>query len=133
MQLVYNKENFEKLCHRYKLSLVILYGSYARKIANSKSDIDIGFLGNPQIIKKKYFDILRDFSSIFGDKFDPVFLNGNEAMITYQVAMHGLPIYEKAKGLFNVFKLAALTRYMDTKKFRILEKQYIKSAIQKEQ
>jgi predicted nucleotidyltransferase len=132
MLLAYNKENLKHFCQKYSLSLVVLHGSYAKKIAVRKSDVDIGILGVPKIIKDKYFDILRDFSSIFGDKLDPVFLNGAESMITYQVAMHGVVLYEKTRGLFNTFKVAALARYMDTKKFRILEKQYIRKAIQKE-
>ena len=80
-------------------------------------------------MKKKYLDILRDFSTFFGDRFDPVFLNGAEAMITYQVALDGVPLYEKQEGLFNAFKVGALARYRDTKKFRLLEKQYLKSFI----
>ena len=127
----YNKKSFEQLCRKYDLSLVILHGSYANGIVTAKSDIDIGFLGKPAIIKEKYFDILRDFSEIFGDKFDPVFINGAEAMITYHVALNGIPLYENIRGLFNSFKLSALARYMDTKKFRVLEKQYIESSIQK--
>ncbi|MBM3253828.1 MAG: nucleotidyltransferase domain-containing protein [Candidatus Omnitrophica bacterium] len=129
--LNYNKEIFNKLCEKYNLSLVILHGSYAKGSITSKCDIDIGFLGEPKIITERYFDILRDFSSVFGDKFDPVFLNGTEAMIVYRVAINGKPLYEKTRGLFNSFKVAALARYMDTRKFRILERQYIKSAIQK--
>jgi predicted nucleotidyltransferase len=129
--LNYNQNNLNNLCRKYNLSLVILHGSYAKDITTSRSDIDIGILGDPKIIEKKYFDILKDFSSLFGDKFDPVFLNGAEAMITYQVATNGRPLYEKVKGLFNLFKVSALARYLDTKKFRALEKQYLKSAIQR--
>lgn len=127
MLLNYNKDEFDRLSQKYNLSLVILHGSYAKGIVTSRSDIDIGFLGEPQLIKEKYFDILRDFSSIFGDRFDPVFINGAEAMIVYHVALNGIILYEKTKGLFNSFKVCAIARYMDTKKFRILEKQYIKS------
>jgi predicted nucleotidyltransferase len=127
----YNKDDFKRLCQKYNLSLVILHGSYAKGIVTSKSDIDIAFLGEPDIINERYFDILKDFSSIFGDRFDPVFINGAEAMITYHVALNGIPIYEKTKGLFNSFKVSAVARYLDTKKFRLLEKRYIKSAIQK--
>lgn len=130
-KLKYNKDKFNKICRKYDLSLVILHGSYAKGIITAKSDIDVGFLGEPKVIKEKYFDIIKDFSSIFGDGFDPVFLNGAEAMITYQVALRGKVLYEKTAGLFNSFKVAALARYMDTKKFRVLEKQYIKSAIKK--
>lgn len=133
MLLNYNKDKLKQLCKKYNLSLLILHGSYAKGIVTPKSDIDIGFLGDPLIIKEKFFDILQDFTSIFGDKFDPVFINGAEAMITYHVALNGIPLYEKTKGLFNIFKLGALARYFDTKKFRILEKRYIKLAIQKEE
>lgn len=129
--LNYNKEALEKLCRKYDLSLVILHGSYAKGMNTIKSDIDVGFLGQGRIIKKKYFDILRDFSSIFGDKFDPVFLNGAEAMITYHIAINGAPLYEKTKGLFSSFKVGAIARYLDTKKFRVLEKEYIKSAVER--
>lgn len=131
MLLNYNKDGLKRLCQKYNLSLVILHGSYVKGITTSKSDIDIGILGEPGLINEKYFDILKDFSSIFGDKFDPVFINGAEAMITYHVALNGIPLYEKTKGLFNSFKVGAIARYLDTKKFRLLEKQYIKLAIQK--
>lgn len=131
MLLKYNENNFKELCQKYSLSLVILHGSYAKGIVTANSDIDIGILGKQDIIKEKYFDILRDFSLIFGDKFDPVFLNGVEAMINYHVAINGMPLYERIKGLFNLFKLAAIARYMDTKKFRLLEKQYLKLVVQK--
>ncbi|MFH1505266.1 MAG: nucleotidyltransferase domain-containing protein [Candidatus Omnitrophota bacterium] len=130
--LKYNENELKKLCRKYGLSLVVLHGSFVKGTANFKSDIDVGILGDPKVIKDKYFDIIRDFSSIFGDKFDPVFLNGAEPMITYQVAMNGRPLYEKTKGLFNSFKMYTLVRYMDTKKFRLLEKQYIKSAIKRQ-
>ncbi|MBI3308291.1 MAG: nucleotidyltransferase domain-containing protein, partial [Candidatus Melainabacteria bacterium] len=104
-EISYDKKEFKKLCEKYLLSIVILHGSYAKGIGTEKSDIDIGFLGDPLIIKDKYFDIIKDFSGIFGERFDPVFLNSKEAMITYQVALNGVPLYEKKKGLFVEFRL----------------------------
>lgn len=127
--LNFNQNEFKSTCEKYNLLLVILHGSYTKGLLSPKSDIDVGFLGDIVTIKERYLDILKDFSEFFGDKFDPVFLNGAEAMITYQVALHGKPLYEKRAGLFNEFKLAAISRYMDTKKFRILEKEYLKSSI----
>jgi predicted nucleotidyltransferase len=129
MKLGYDKDKLREVCGKYELSLVVLHGSYIKGVATGQSDVDVALLGNPRIIKEKYFDIIRDFSSVFGDKFDPVFLNGAEAMITYQVAMNGKPLYEKVVGAFNAFKIYAISRYMDTKKFRLLEKKYIDSAI----
>jgi len=125
------RDNLMQACQEYGLSLVVLHGSYAKGIPAANSDIDIGLLGDDKIIKEKYFEILKDFASIFGDKFDPVFMNGAEAMILYHIAINGIPLFERRKGLFNSFKLAAIARYMDTKKFRQLERQYIKSAIER--
>jgi len=130
-KLGFKKEELRPACEKYNLLLVILYGSYAKGVASSNSDIDIGFLGKPAVIKERYSDILEDFSDFFGDKFDPVFLNGAEAMITYHTALYGIPLYEKRAGLFNEFRVAAISRYMDTKKFRVLEKQYLESAIER--
>lgn len=131
MPLHYDKVMLNKLCQKYNLSLAVLHGSYAKGLATPQSDIDIGFLGEPDIIKEKYFAILADFSGLFGDRFDPVFLNGAEAMIAYHVARDGIALFEKTKGLFNSFKVAALARYLDTRKFRLLEKDYIKMSIRK--
>lgn len=52
MLLNYNKEKFLKLCKKYKLTLSIPHGSCARENTTSNSDINIGFLGDSQIIKK---------------------------------------------------------------------------------
>lgn len=127
--LGFDKEELKRICEKYNLSLVILHGSYAKGMVSSKSDVDIGLLGDPEIIKKNCLAMMNDFCSIFGDRFDPVFLNGAEAMITYQVALNGVPLYEKKKGLFSNFKTASILRYMDTKRFRILEKKYLESMI----
>ncbi|MBI5555954.1 MAG: nucleotidyltransferase domain-containing protein [Elusimicrobia bacterium] len=130
MSIDYDKNNLTRVCEKYHISLLILHGSYAKGVATKQSDIDVGILGKPKVIKEKYLDIIGDFSEIFGDSFDPVFLNGAEALITYYVARDGVPLYEKTKGIFNIFKVSAIARYLDTKKFRLLEKQYIKSIIQ---
>ncbi len=131
MSLKINREKIKKLCEKHRINLLILHGSYATGTATPQSDIDIGILSSEKVDSDKYFDILKDFGSIFGDKFDPVFLNGAEPMISYRVALLGTPLYEKRKGLFASFKIQSIARYMDSKKFRALEKLYIKHAIER--
>lgn len=126
----YDKEKLIKVSQKYKLSLVILHGSYAKGVVLKESDIDIAVLGESgSFFKEKYFDIVADLTEIFGEKCDPVFLNGAEALLAYYIALSGIPLYEKEKGTFNIFKVSAIARYMDTKKFRLLEKSYIKSLL----
>ena len=126
-----DKEKLENLCRKYKIQLIILHGSYARGNANGKSDIDIGILSREKLDLDNRLNVLSDFGEVFGDKFDPVFLNGAEPLISYQVAIHGKPVFEETEGIFQRFQIQAIARYMDSKKFRIMEKLYLKRAIGK--
>lgn len=131
MSLSIKREKIKKLCEKHRINLLILHGSHAKGTATAQSDIDIGILSSKKVDADRYFDILKDLGSIFGDKFDPVFLNGAEPMIIYRIALLGTPLYEKKKGLFASFRVKAMAMYMDSKKFRALEKLYIKHAIKK--
>lgn len=132
MNLDIHREKIKKLCRKNKIKLLVLHGSYSTGHAIDRSDFDIGILSKEKISSDRYMDILNDFSEIFGDKFDPVFLNGAEPMISYHVAMNGKPLYEEAQGIFSSFRIQSIARYMDSKKFRDLEKLYIKRALEKE-
>ncbi len=128
LEIKYDKNELGKLCKKHGLKLLVLHGSYAKGRATGKSDIDIGVLGKKKIDHGAFSAILKDFGEIFGDKFDPAFLNNAEPMICYHAAVSGRPLYEAAKGDFANFKLQSIGRYIDTKKFRELEKLYIKRA-----
>ena len=126
-----DKKKLASLCKKYGVLLVVLHGSYAAGRAGKKSDIDIGIMAGQKYDADTRMNLLNDFSDLFGDKFDPVFLNGAEPLISYQAAIHGRPLYEERKGLFQQFQIQAAARYRDTKKFRQMEKMYIKKAVDK--
>jgi len=132
MELKIDKNKIIDFSKKHHLKLLILHGSYAQGNATPQSDIDIGILSQDKIDWEKYSAILRNFGEIFGDKFDPVFLNNAEPMINYYVALKGKVLFEAAQADFANFKIQSIARYLDTKKFRDLEKQYIKRAVGKE-
>lgn len=119
------------LCQKHRILLIILHGSYAKGKAKEKSDIDIGILSRERFNSSQQLDVLNDLGGVFGDKFDPVFLNSAEPLISYQVALYGKPLFEEKEGNFERFRIQAVSRYMDSKKFRIMEKSYLKRAIGK--
>jgi len=125
----YKSKKIKELCEKHNIKLLILHGSYAKNLTHKDSDIDVGILSNKKIDNKEYFSILRDFGELFGDKFDPAFLNTAEPMINFHVAINGKLLYEDQKGSFANFKIESIAKYNDTKKFRNLEKLYIKKAI----
>ncbi len=124
-----NRLKLAKLCRKCGITLVVLHGSYTRGYFTKESDVDVGFLGNARKIKGRYFKVISKLGELFGDKFDPVFLNNAETMIVRQVALYGIPLYEKKKGLFNAFRTTAISRYQDAVKFRRLEELYLQRNI----
>jgi predicted nucleotidyltransferase len=131
MSLRIDDEKLKKLCKKYGILLIILHGSYVKGNVREKSDIDIGILSRKKFDSSKQLNILNDLGEVFGDRFDPVFLNGAEPLISYQVAIHGKLLFEEEEGIFQRFRIQAIARYLDTKKFRILEKSYLKRVIGK--
>lgn len=129
MELKYNNNNIEKICKKLGISLLVLHGSYAKGIANKDSDIDVGVLYGKKATSEDFFGLFNAFADVFSGKFDPVLLNNAEPLISYQVAIKGKPIYERTKGDFEKYRMMAIGRYFDTKKFRELEKEYIKRAV----
>lgn len=129
MRVKVPQKKIAALCKKHRVILMILHGSQARGHANRQSDVDIGILTAAKIESEQYPELLNDFSEVFGDQFDPVILNGAEPLITYQVAIHGKPLFEERKGVFASFQVQAVSRYQDSRKFRELEKIYIKRAI----
>lgn len=126
-----DEERLEQLCQKYNILLIILHGSHAKGKARGQSDIDIGILSRKKFDSSEQLNILNDFGEVFGDRLDPVFLNGAEPLISYQVAIHGKLLYQEKDWIFESFKVQAIARYMDSKKFRILEKSYVKRAVGK--
>ncbi|MBA7641557.1 hypothetical protein ES703_49242 [subsurface metagenome] len=131
MNLRIDEERLKKLCQKYGILLIILHGSYAKGDVRGKSDIDIGILSRKKFDSSNQLNILNDLGEVFGDRFDPVFLNSAEPVINYQVAIHGKSLFEEKEGIFQRFRIQAIARYMDSKKFRIMEKSYLKRAIGK--
>ena len=123
------KKKVEALCRKHQIILLILHGSHAKGNPGKQSDLDVGILTKKKIDFEHTMRIFQDFSEVFGDKFDPVILNGAEPLISYQVAIHGKPLFEQKKGVFAAFRVQAVSRFFDSKKFRDLEKIYIKRAI----
>ena len=132
MNLKIDEERLKMLCQKNGILLIILHGSHAKGNVREKSDIDIGILSRKKFDSSMQLNILNELGEVFGDRFDPVFLNGAEPLISYRVAIHGKPLFEDEERIFQRFRIQAIARYMDSKKFRILEKSYLKRAVGKE-
>jgi|GEM_PF-1934198 len=84
--LDFDSKTLARLCRKHGVRLLVLHGSCVSGRANEQSDIDVGMMMSRKIGDKAYLNIISDFGGIFGDKFDPVILNGAEPLISRELA-----------------------------------------------
>lgn len=118
------KKNFKNIADKYKISLIVLFGSYAKGRITITSDNDIAVWAKSKEIDE--LNLLYDFVNLYqGEKVDLLILNKADPLSQYEVASSGIPLHEDNEGLFRHFQVFAMKRNDDGRKFRDLDKVYI--------
>jgi len=120
----FNKKRLQEVCEKFGISLVILFGSNAKKKGiKPESDVDIGIqVRDTDIIVKKDLSLLRAFTEAFAhSKIDLTYLNYADPLLLYEIIKDGILMYQDKRGRFAEFKINALKKHFDAKKFYELE------------
>lgn len=97
------------------VSVVYLFGSYARETQTAKSDIDIAVLlsETPRKLLEYYLYLMNRLSEILGDEVDLIILNTSPPLLKYQVIKHGKIVYSRSEEARIAFESRALSEYLD--------------------
>lgn len=127
-------DELKSFCLKYKISLLILFGSYGTAKFNNNSDVDLAVIGEDLgLIKLNQMDILNELAKIFNNReIDLIVLNYADSLLKFNIANDGKPIYEKEKGLFQIFQVRAMSEHNDGQKFYQLDKEYIDNYIRED-
>jgi len=91
--------------------LLVLFGSRARDEVHVHSDWDFGYLGEVQCdggqLRARLMEILGT------DSIDLVDLSRASALLRFQVAAKGKPVFESAPCLYQKFQIEAATFWCD--------------------
>lgn len=107
---------------RLPVAALILFGSHAQEIADSKSDYDIGVLvSNHQVLKNRtarrnLYDALYDILSAHINaltNIDIVFLEETPAELKAHAAKYGKSVYAADETAFACFKEREMLAYAD--------------------
>jgi predicted nucleotidyltransferase len=117
---------FEQWCYEYDVEMVIIFGSQAKGLARSDSDIDLGILlAKHPIPAKEELQLCLDLvGAVQTGKVDMVILNHADPTLCYEAACHGIVIYERQYAIFDRFKLMAFKLFADTEHLRQLNDLY---------
>jgi len=115
-------QKITEIGRKYKLKLVVIYGSYAKGENRKASDLDIAVLGEKELEFKTILDLYSEFSNIFkGKEIDIKSLHRVDPFFRYQVMRDSILIYGNRLEYHN-FKAYAFRAYMDSKDLLQIEK-----------
>ncbi len=110
------------LAQKYKLKLVLLFGSQATGLTHSKSDVDIGVLGEGPISFDDRLSITGDLYTIFkrGDV-EIADLRTSPPLLQREATMEGIVLYESGPNIFERFLMFAQKNFFETKPLRDIQ------------
>ena len=121
-----NKDSLDKLVNKYKITLIVLFGSYAEGKVQEDSDIDIGIYLEDKISVKEETNLIEDMVHAFKrDNIDLVILNTASPVLRFEVVRNGKLLFERTPGDFLQFKLLSMKRYWEYPRFQKYSKMYM--------
>ena len=115
----------DPIARQFGLRFVVLFGSLARGIANSESDIDLGILAERPLTFDERLEIWSALTPLFSGDVDLAVLNHADPILGFEVASSGMILFEYKPFAWENWKSYAFRQYWDTKKFRDDLKRYV--------
>lgn len=122
----FDAEQLSDIARRFRIDLIVLFGSRAKNRARPDSDVDIGvWFERPEIGRdpQRYEaerEIRQTISRLIPSRYelDIVFLNGTQSLLLRQIATTGVPLYARSGAMWPLFRLFANRRYRADEKYR---------------
>lgn len=128
MNLEKIKPKIEEVAKRYKLTLMVLFGSQVdKKYLHEESDIDIAYKAEKPLSLREEAKLIVDLMPVFRTKrIDLASLRRASPLLMKQIADKSIPLYEKEPSLYDRFYLYAIQRHKEAKPLFEMESRYVK-------
>lgn len=118
--------NIEKLIEEFNISLIYVFGSYAKGTNTENSDLDIGILINGDTSLMTRLSVLNEMVGILDrEDIDLIILNEADEVLKFQVIKYGKLIYVRDLTEKVLFEARAMSEYMDMEHFRNTRNKYM--------
>lgn len=119
------QNNMDKFVEEFNISLIYIFGSFAKGTNRENSDIDIAVLLNEEIDAYTKLNIFGALVDIFKKgNIDLVILNNVNEVLKFQVIKYGKIIYSKSLYTKVMFELRTMSEYMDKEHLRNTQNEY---------
>ncbi|WP_353093841.1 nucleotidyltransferase domain-containing protein [Tissierella praeacuta] len=119
------KDYVDNFVEEFDISLIYVFGSYAKGNSRKDSDIDIAILLNGDIDVYTKLNILGALIDIFKrEDIDLVILNNVNEVLKFQVIKYGKIIYMESLYTKAMLESRVMSEYMDKEYFRDTQRKY---------
>ena len=125
-------EEWAAFCALHDLEMVVLFGSQATGRTRPTSDVDLALRTSRKAPDVDYQEgVWESLLHLLGRAdVDLVWLNHPAPLLGYQVAVNGILLHEARPGAFRDFRLYALKRHWDAKRFYDLKRRSLQRFIE---
>jgi len=124
------KEQIGKIAKKYGLDMIVLFGSQATGQTHAKSDVDFGYTSSQHLESETRFKIQNELSDfLHREDIEFVDLRRISPVMKKIVADEGVVLYERAQGMFVLFRMYAFKLYVETRPLRDLRYQSLKNFV----
>lgn len=123
---------YKQLAKKHKLSLLILFGSRAKKTHKSDSDYDIAFYTKKSLTINQEQSLFEDIMNLLKtEKIDLININKNyDPLLRNEIFQHGKCLYEETKYLFDKLKGDAWIDFIDFQPYYKKQSEILKNKIE---
>ena len=119
------QKHIDKFIKEFDISLIYIFGSFAKGTNRPNSDIDIAVLLDREIDVYTKLDILGELVDIFKrEDIDLVILNNVNEVLKFQIIKYGKIIYMESLYTKVMFESRTMSEYMDKEHFRNTQAKY---------
>jgi len=120
--------DLKRIARKYKLELLLLFGSQANGGTHSKSDIDLAFFSLVNIDEQRlYEDVMKIFQRGDIDLIN-LYTTHNHSL-RYEILSKGLIIYERKKGTKSKMEGQSFIDYLDFQRYYALRSKLLDSKL----
>jgi len=124
------KQGTAQLADKYKLSMVLIFGSRASGKTHSGSDIDIAYLSSVSLSLEDESRLSLDLADILKTNLiDLVSIRASSPLLLKEIADNAVVLYESEKSLFSEFRIYSFKKYFESKRLFELRSDYLKKRL----
>lgn len=122
------KQALKKIAKKYKLELIILFGSIAKGKARKESDADIAVKSGDKLNFSTQLQLTVDLREVFDREIDLSIIEHSNPLLLRQIFREGKLIFG-AEREFSRLSLYSFHRYNDYKPYFQREEKFVKQTV----